>query len=238
MLGEIYHPTGKALETAQQVLEVKEPMACNMAYGCTNSCSYCYIPYTEKGKMRLPKTPPLISMRNQLREGLKPEGVFLSFMTDPFNVKICGETDDVLDLLRMKKIKAATLSKLGYSIEPGVRSGMTIVSDNEEFRKKYEPEAIPIKFRIDSLKRLKESGNYVWVSVEPFPPPEIYNQDLMELLNKIDFVDFIIFGKWNYDKRANDKDFYRKAVHQFNAFCEEKGIRHYVKSDTMKFIEG
>gem|GEM_PF-4381840 len=61
--------------------------------------------------------------------------------------------------------------------------------------------------------------------------------NLKGLLSKIDFVDFILFGKWNYDKRANDREFYREMVKRFQNWCEKAGMRCYVKSETLKFCE-
>lgn len=242
MLGELYFPTGKAKETAQQVLEVDKPMACNVSWNCTNCCRYCFIPYTKKGEIRLPKHNPRDLVFNQLSNGLKPEGVFLSFATDPFIDINKQKSAELIHLLTIaKNIRVATLSKVGlidadiYKFK--VRNGMTIVSDNEEFRKKFEPNASSINHRIQSLKIASNVGCYTWVSLEPFPTPKIFEQNIEELLSKIDFVDFIIFGKWNYDARANDKIFYSESVNKFNKYCSEVGIRHFVKSDTLKFIE-
>lgn len=238
-LGQLYKPTGKALETAQQVLQVEDPYACNVAYGCPNTCSYCYVPYIEKGKVRYSKQTPLELVSKQLESGLKPEGVFLSFATDPFHEKIVIDTIELLSLLKINKIKTATLSKIEAIPWEGIMSGMTIVSLDEKFRKKHEKKAKPIEKRINWLKHIKVKGKYpVWISMEPYPTPEIWNQDIIELLEQLKFVDFIIFGKWNYDKRGNNKDFYKECVEKFTSFCSSNNIRYHIKSDTMKFING
>lgn len=237
MLGELYYPTGKAKETAQQILEVETPMACNVAYGCLNKCSYCYIPYIKKGDVRFPKDEPVELINKQLNN-LKPQGVFFSFTTDPYLKGNIPKTERAILKLTEKKIKVATLSKLGFSgFFDDVRNGMTIVSDSDEFSKKFEPNALPVTERIKYLRDIAEQGDYTWVSLEPFPTPNIFKQDLTKLLSEIDFVDFIIFGKWNYDARANDKLFYKESVDKFNKYCSEVGIRHFVKSDTLKFIK-
>jgi len=236
MLGKLYNPTGKALETAQQVLEVKNPMACNVAYGCKNCCEYCYIPYIKKGEIRFPKTNPKYLVEKQLKK-IKPEGVFLCFNTDLALECNKKRTIRLIELLIEKNIKVATLSKIGIPRLPcknaqNIRIGMTIVSDNDEFSKKFEPNALPVSKRIEYLRNAHGWGYYTWVSLEPFPTPNIWEQDLVSLLEKIKFVDFIIFGKWNYDKRANDKEFYKKQVGIFEDYCKQNHIRHFVKSET------
>jgi DNA repair photolyase len=236
-LGELYYPTGKALETAQQVLEVEKPMACNVAYGCKNCCEYCYIPYTKKGEIRFPKQNPRELIWKQLENGLKPEGVFLSFHTDPFIEDNLSKTIQVLDLLLSRNIKVAILSKVDTFWDRNIRTGMTIVSDNDDFSKRFEPNAKPFSFRLKSLLDAHANGFYTWVSIEPYPTPNKFEQSFSDLLSKIDFVDFMIFGKWNYDKTTNDREFYSRIVAMFNRYCAEQGIRHFVKSETRRFIE-
>jgi DNA repair photolyase len=239
MLGELYIPKGKALETAQQVLEIDNPMACNIAMGCTNECNYCYIPYIKSGEIRFPKQEPLILVKNQLEKKFisTPKGVFLSFMTDPFLFETSEYSVDLINFLIEQKITIATLSKRGTFFDRGVRSGMTITSLDFQFFEKYESFALPPNRRIESLKFVQDKGCYTWVSLEPYPTPAIWEQDIIELLDRIKFVDFIIFGKWNYDKRAKDKEFYRKTVKEFEDYCTQNKIRHFVKTDTKEFIK-
>jgi len=72
MLGELYKPKGLALETAQAVLEVEKPYACNVAIGCSNDCRYCYGPRFMHCKredwrnVRIPKTRPMYLIEKQL----------------------------------------------------------------------------------------------------------------------------------------------------------------------------
>lgn len=246
MLGRLYHPKGKALETAQQVLEIKEPMSCNIAMGCRNMCKDCYIPYVKPGELREAPTAPCELVIKQIENGMKPEGVFLSFFTDPFLDENRPRTECLMKELTARRIPIATLSKIGVGVENGelingVRNGMTIVTISEEYRKKLEPKASDIGWRTGLLRRVKEAGEFAWVSLEPFRPPAIWKQDLTELLESIKFVDFIIFGKLNYNELSGTpeaREFYAKAVPEFQDFCKSHGIRHYVKKDTLKFIEG
>jgi DNA repair photolyase len=243
-LGRLYFPTGKAKETAQQVLDVENPMAVNVAYGCRNACSYCYIPYTKPGQMRVAKEPWRL-VEEQLKmmddEWKKPEGVFLSFHTDPFLKENWEATTRILELLNKRDIKTATLSKTATSSYKCVRHGMTLVSLDNEFSMKYEKNAIMPQGRIELLRLANRADEYTWVSMEPYPTPGKHEQKMSLFLDALRFVDFAIFGAWNYDKGTKTpaaKEFYNNAVVEFQDFCKSHGIRHWVKTDTLKFIKG
>jgi len=251
MLGELYKPRGLALETARAVLEVDEPYACNVAYGCSNMCAYCYVPrFTHRTRsacqeVRLPKKPPVDLVRHQLEHQWQFHwttklGVFLSFLTDPFLPQIRKSTFDLIDLLVEEHIRVATLSKLDLTDQP-VREGITIVSLENDFWKKYEPNTLRPDNRVDILRHVKNEWNYhVWVSMEPYPPSAIYKQSLENLLEELNFVDLIVFGKWNYDKRANTDEArkeYAKDIEVLTDFCKSNNIRLHIKSDTLRFVK-
>ena len=121
MLGELYRPSGMALETAKAVLCIDDPYAVNVALGCPNGCSYCYGPLASRqGREkyltpRLPKKDPLDLVKRQLDKGLKVEGVFISFLTDPYLPQLQKKTDELVYYLLEEGIKTATLSKLDTS---------------------------------------------------------------------------------------------------------------------------
>lgn len=245
MLGELYKPHGLARETAQQVLEVEEPYAVNVAWGCSNGCLYCYGPKVGKQnreswiEMRPPLHPPAELVGRQLFfKNLKPNGVFTSFMTDPFLNKNKFYTEELLVLLAQEySIEVATCSKMGVSsLNNCVRHGMTIVSLDDDFWRKWEPNTLHPTWRIKKL----EEKHFKWISMEPYPPSTIWKQDLKQLLEEIKFVNLILFGKWNYDPRANTakaKEDYRENIQVLRDFCKSNNIRYHIKSDTLKFCE-
>jgi len=142
MLGELYNPSGKALETARQVLEVQNPMAVNVAVGCPNGCFYCHGPRScykrDWTNERLPKQNPLDLVK---RQNLKPEGVFLCFVTDPFVSTNRKNTINLLTYFKERNIPTATLSKVDVPEIKGNRNGMTIVSLDRKFNQAWEPKA-------------------------------------------------------------------------------------------------
>lgn len=250
MLGQLYRPSGKALEHARAVLELEDPHAVNVAWGCNIGCGYCYGPrfsmQTRENwmKVRYPKEPPLELVKKQLSRnsivlGAEVEGVFISFMTDPYLPLVRKLTEPLIKYLIDQEIRVATSSKIEVSDVPGVRNGMTILSLDRSFWEMYEPNAPSPISRLLDLNKAHEWGEYTWVSLEPCPCRGIWTQDIRGLLRALVFVDLIILGKWNYDPRAKTdearKD-YRRTIDTFRDFCKEHGIRHHIKSETLDFI--
>jgi len=242
VLGELYKPKGLALETARAVLEVDEPYACNVAFGCLNECGYCYVPKVRHGArdFRLPKEPPVELVKKQ---DIEVEGVFLSFLTDPFLKQNRKNTEDLIRFLFDElDVIVATLSKIGTTkLRYGyIRQGMTIVSLDYDFWKRWEPNTTDPKARVELLRVAASCGGYTWLSMEPYPCSAIWKQKLEDLLEEIKFVDLIVFGKWNYDKRASTEQArgeYQHNVETLTDFCKSNNIRLHIKSDTLRFIQ-
>jgi DNA repair photolyase len=116
--------------------------------------------------------------------------------------------------------------------------GITVVSLNEDFVKQYEPGAAPITDRIAALRSLSNKGCKTWVSIEPFPTPNIIQQDLNNLLNELSFVDRIIFGQLHYSKSVSAYPdhvaFYNNCANTVIDFCTSHGISYHIKKGTQK----
>lgn len=173
------------------------------------------------------------------------ESVQLSFMTDPFMVgypEVSELSVKILDRLNQDDIKGIILTK-GEIPEEALRTslinefGITLVSLDEKFRKKYEQGTIAYAKRIASLYKAHKAGFRTWVSMEPYPTPNIVEQDLERILNEIKFVDKIIFGRMNYNREVssykNYKKFYNKVAEEVIAFCKENNIEYYIKNGTI-----
>lgn len=246
MLGELYIPSGMALETAKAVLGVDNPHAVNVALGCPNGCVYCYGPLAsrlgrEKYSIpRLPKKDPVDLIKRQIDKGLEVEGVFISFLTDPYLPQLREKTDELVWYLSEAGIRTATLSKLGVSTYSRNMNGMTIVSPYEDFTTKYEKGVLSPKQRILTLDKTHPGDT--WVSMEPWPVSDFYPYTMKDIWNfweDLNFVDFIVFGKWNYDKRGRTEQArkeYAEIIVEFEQFCQDYGIPYHIKSDTLRFI--
>lgn len=90
-----------------------------------------------------------------------------------------------------------------------------------------------------ALKYLHDQGLRIWVSMEPYPTPNLSpNQDLSKILEKISFVDKIIFGKLNYNVRVSsyqdNKEFYEEHANIVIDFCAKRNIEYHIKYGTQK----
>jgi len=177
----------------------------------------------------------------------KIKSVHLCFTTDPF-MKDYGKVAElslkIIYKLNKAGIRVTTLTK---GIYPEViynngfllsnEYGITIVSLKEDHRAKYEPNAFPYEERIDTLRKIHDAGLKTWVSIEPYPTPNIVKQDLDVILKKISFVDKIIFGRLNYCKEVgvylNQKAFYNECSEEVIRFCRNHDIAFHIKNGTI-----
>ena len=116
--------------------------------------------------------------------------------------------------------------------------GITLISLDEKYREKMEPYAAPYQQRIDALKALHDSGCKTWISMEPYPTPNLIDQDINELLEAVSFTDKIIFGRTNYCKEVSlgypqHKHFYNEKAKQVIDFCDKNKIDSYIKEKTI-----
>ncbi len=116
--------------------------------------------------------------------------------------------------------------------------GITLTSLDEEYQKTWEPGTAPIQDRIEALKLMSNRGEKTFVSIEPYPTPNIVDQEICNLLESIKFVDKIIFGKIHYTREAteylkSDHDFYKRCIAQVIQFCMKKRIEYYIKEKTL-----
>ncbi len=76
----------------------------------------------------------------------------------------------------------------------------------------------------------------IWVSIEPYPTPNLVEQSLGAILKAVSFTDRIIFGRTNYNKVVSaykdNKRFYNKCAEEVIAFCEKMGIQYHIKNKT------
>ena len=234
----------------------------NHVEGCSHGCDFpCYAMQMAKRFGRIKKDsdwlkPKLVSNALELLDKEIPKYkdqikfVHLCFMTDPFMYgynEIKDMTLKIIEKLNKNNIKSTVLTKGVYAKELINKDkygfsneyGITLVSLNNIFKRDFERGSAPYKKRIKALKYLHDNGLKTWVSIEPYPTPNIgENQDLKKLLDSISFVDRIIFGKLNYNvvssKFKDNELFYEDCANQVIKFCEKKGIDYHIKFGTKK----
>lgn len=229
----------------------------NHVQGCAHGCKYpCYAFLMKKrfGQVKDYETwiePKLVSNTLELLDKEIPklrdriESVQLCFTTDPFMNGYPEVTQMSIAAIRKLNeagIRCTTLTKGVLPIElaelsPKNEHGITLVSLDEQYREKMEPGAATYHDRIDSLKALHDAGCRTWVSIEPYPTPNIIEQDLQTILESISFVDRIIFGRTNYSKQVNSytnhRRFYNERAEEVISFCEQRKIDYHIKNKTI-----
>lgn len=228
----------------------------NHILGCSHGCKYpCYAFLLKKRFGKIPTyekwiNPYIVCNTLDLLDKEIPKlkskikSVQLSFTTDPFMYgykEIENLSIKAIQRLNGDNIKCTVLTKgtLPYRLSKYNYNeyGITLISLNEEYRRCIEPGAAPYKQRILALKRLHESGCKTWVSIEPYPTPNIISQNIYDILEKIKFVDRIIFGRTNYSKIVSSykdhKIFYNNEAKKVIDFCTKNNIDYYIKRGTL-----
>ena len=233
----------------------------NHVLGCAHGCKFPCYAFLQKKRFGQIHTyeqwlqPYLVSNTLQLLQNEIPklrnriESVQLCFTTDPFMYEfdeIAKMSKDAIQLLNLNGIKCTVLTKGILPLELGDKKnysmdneyGITLISLDEKYREKMEPYAAPYQQRIDALKALHDSGCKTWISMEPYPTPNLIDQDINELLKAVSFTDKIIFGRTNYCKEVSQgypqhKHFYNEKAKQVVEFCKKNKIDYYIKEKTI-----
>ncbi|MCF8307418.1 MAG: radical SAM protein [Bacteroidales bacterium] len=174
--------------------------------------------------------------------------VHLCFTTDPFMYKypeVVELTLKIIKKLNENDIKITALTKgvlpeILKNFSPENEYGVTLVSLTEHFKTNYEPYAAPFEERLKSLKHLHEAGFRTWVSIEPYPTPNIDPENKIDaLLDIVSFADKIVFGRMNYNPEINNfKDarrFFEECSQKVIKFCEQNNKEHHIKFGTRYF---
>lgn len=237
----------------------------NHVLGCAHGCHYpCYarmlaIKYGQIKDYEDWMHPRIVSnalelLDKEIRKYKQEiDFVHLSFTTDPFMYDLLNKriyrhikdlTLEIIEKLNKNGVKCTILTK---GIYPKILAtnkkfskeneyGITLVSLDKKFKKEYEPYSPPFEDRLKALKFLHDKGLKTWVSIEPYPTPNIVKQNLDLILKSVSFVDKIIFGKMNYNvtsnKFENNREFYKEHAVKVIEFCKKNKIKYHIKEGT------
>lgn len=229
----------------------------NHVQGCAHGCKFpCYAFLMKKrfGQIKDYEEwlePCLVSNTLELLDREIPrlrdkiQSVQLCFTTDPFMngyPEVGAMSIAAIRKLNNAGIRCTTLTKGILPLElaqlsPENEHGITLISLDESYREKMEPGTSPYADRLAALRALHDAGCRTWVSIEPYPTPNLIEQDLQNILAAVNFVDKIIFGRTNYCKEVNaykqHKAFYNRLAAQVTEFCEQHGIQYHIKEKTI-----
>jgi len=218
--------------------------------GCSHGCRFpCYAflmmqrfgkvdSYEEWCRPRLVANALQLAQKELPRLRGKAGSVHLSFATDAFmylHPEVVTLTLQLIRLINSYDIPVHTLTKGAIPEEALQLShenqfGITLVSVDEDFRKRYEPGTAPYPARIAGLRRAHDLGFHCFVNMEPYPTPNIWQQDVLRVLEAVDFVDEVRLGQLNYNnivKQYPDwRVFYRRTGAIARDWCASHGIQY------------
>ncbi len=223
----------------------------NPVQGCAHGCRYpCYAymmarHYGRAASERDWRRPRLVANAVDLleKELTRTRGridvVHLCLTTDPFMAgypEVTSLSLALVERLNAHGVRASVLTKglLPAALADRTRfrsdnvCGISLVSLDEAFRRRFEPGAAPYRDRIAALEHLHAAGCRTLVHIEPYPTPRIVEQEILPLLEEVAFVDQLYFGGWNYSALPGDaaecRDFYRQQGRMVRAFCRARRI--------------
>ena len=229
----------------------------NHVQGCSHGCTYpCYAfmmakrfgkvnSYAEWVQPEIVENAMELLKKELPRFKEKIKLLHLCFTTDPFMYQHEEIAQLSLQILQRANAEGICCSVLTKGLLPETLTelpldneyGITVVSLDEGFVTQYEPGAAPIANRIASLRALAEAGKKTWISIEPYPTPNMIKQNLHEILESVSFADKIIFGRLHYNKVVSaypeHKRFYNERAKEVIEFCEERGISYHIKKGTI-----
>lgn len=240
----IYRPAGNAGEYA--------PLATNPWKGCGHGCAYCYVPnathidrklfnegavlrgdYIERLERDLPRHAHLSGGPN--------EQIFITFSSDPFHLGDLAPTAVVMEMLRDAGLAFCTLSKGGERALPFLplyrperdAYACTLTTLDDDFSRKWEPNAALPRDRIATLSRFHEAGIFTWVSLEP----TLDVQASLDIVAETrPFVDLFKIGRANYLKEITRVTDWRSYTLRMIELCSALGVKHYIKADLQEYL--
>lgn len=260
----LYEPSGRALETARFIVGDESPVVvCNTAKSCSHMCSYCYCPsflkippedFHKRVELKDNALEKVVSDLKKIHrnKAFNPKWFYMCFVGDPF---VYGRPDlhkttyKILEMARDYNMNLITLTKgkpqnIEYPAGTKYWYGISLVSHDRKFRMEEEKGSAPYRERIKGLLKMVEKGARGWVSMEPWPTPNISDQNIEYVLEMTDRlaegnIDKLIFGRWNYDERAQQKgheQFYIRQAEIVSDWCKDNGIEFKIKDDILKTI--
>lgn len=237
----IYTPAGKAREYS--------PLALNIYNGCSNACSYCYVPiFCKKDRESFKKAFPRDILKKleidcrELQALNNEQHILLSFACDPYQ-----EIDKELKITR-KVIE--TLNNYGQPFQVLTKNGnlairdfdlykktdcyaTTLTLDNEKDSLFFEPRADLPEVRINSLVEAKKRNIKTWVSIEPVIFPE---QSLNLIKKSIGYVDLFKIGKLNHFKEMESKIDWKQFAENAIRIMDDNNKAYYIKKDLAVYL--
>lgn len=243
----IYRPAGNAGEYA--------PLATNPWRGCGHGCKYCYVPAATHIDRKLFNAGAVLrpgyvgrlirDVDRYVRYGINrfhpAEQIFITFASDPFHPGSNEATRGIVEILQEGGLAFCTLSKGGTKALPFLdlyrrdrdAYAATLTTLEDDFSRKWEPDAALPADRIAALKAFARAGIFTWVSLEPTLDVDASIELVRETC---DFVDLYKIGKANYLKEITRTTDWQSYTLKIAELCQRLGKAHYIKRDLQPYL--
>ncbi|HEY9678292.1 MAG TPA: radical SAM protein [Drouetiella sp.] len=157
--------------------------------GCAFSCSYCYVPKFPNARHEFNEWGKWVEVKVNAPELLQKERtrifgsrIFFSSATDPYQYleikyRLSRRCLEQLLIYQPQKVTMHTRSHLILQDLPLLKQfgkslsvGVSLTTDDEEVRAQFEPHAPSIGRRVQLIRKLREAGVEVYVSMSPLLP--------------------------------------------------------------------
>ncbi len=175
----------------------------NPYLGCWHGCVYCYARYMTKFSKSKFQWGEFVDVKINAPEilkrdlfGLKKGLVSLSTVTDPYQVpeRKYQLTRRILEELAANNFSVSLLTKSNLILRDtdvlkkfdrnNLEVGFSIITLDEDVRRHFEPNAPPVRERVNALKQLSEQGIRTWVFIAPILPL-LSENTIPDLLNEV-----------------------------------------------------
>lgn len=205
-------------KTALSKSRLETDYALNPYRGCSHGCRYCYSPCVLReerpwGKFLDVKRNIPNVLSKELRK--KKKGIVrIGSVTDPYQeaeekyelTRRCLEQLSRHDFPVLIQTKSGLVKRdIDLLKEMNSDIGFTITSLDENFRKKFEPNAPPVLERLSAIKELKEENLDLWVFIGPlFPYLNDGKENLVRLKKTLESLDIkeVYLDKLNMRERV------------------------------------
>lgn len=243
----IYEPKGGAKEYAE--------LACNLYFGCTHGCRYCYAPSCMRKSERewhqdARPRKDILKLFKEDAELMSREkdkrSILFSFVSDPYQPMEaeCGITRKALQIackygLNTKVLTKGSLSLVQRDFDIMLRAhtqlGVTVCFTDDVMRREWEPDASPVSERFALLKQAHELGISTWVSLEPVINPY---QALAVVKKAAPYVDLWKVGKINHMKSIEQLVDWKKFTCDIETLFKQLSAKYYIKNSLLKLRTG
>jgi DNA repair photolyase len=190
----VVHGYAKSILTPTSGFMSQYKFTLNPYGGCAFGCEYCYARFFAPSSKQRETWGQWVSVKTNAREliakacrsgALKSgDAVYMSSVTDPYQpVERClgltrATLESILDSGVQPRLTIQTRSpRVTRDIDlferfERIRILLTITTDSEDVRRRYEPRCPPIAARIEAAAALSEAGIRIGVSISPMLPLE------------------------------------------------------------------